>query len=72
MSRISRRLTPPTGRGLCRQHSTSAALLARACWRRRRRDLFPNVLAVDFYRQGDVFRVVDTLNGVGGEPATAR
>ena len=28
------------------------------------RDLPPNVVAVDFYRQGDLFRVVDALNGV--------
>ena len=26
----------------------------------------PNLVAVNFYRRGDVFRVVDTLNGVGG------
>ena len=26
---------------------------------------FPNLVAVDFYRQGDLFGVVDTLNGVG-------
>ena len=24
----------------------------------------PNLLAVNFYRRGDLFRVVDTLNGV--------
>jgi hypothetical protein len=30
----------------------------------RRRDHFPNLVAVNFYRQGDIFRVVDTLNGV--------
>ena len=32
----------------------------------------PNIVAVDFYRQGDVFGAVDTLNGVGGAPAGAR
>ena len=26
---------------------------------------FPNLVAVDFYRQGDLFGVVDTLNGLG-------
>jgi hypothetical protein len=36
---------------------------ARACARLRGRT--PNLLAVDFYRRGDVFRVADTLNGVG-------
>lgn len=25
----------------------------------------PNLVAVNFYKEGDVFRVVDTLNGVG-------
>ena len=29
------------------------------------RDHVPNLVAVNFYRRGDVFRVVDTLNGVG-------
>ncbi len=28
------------------------------------RGLLPNLLAVDFYREGDVFGVADTLNGV--------
>ncbi len=36
---------------------------ARACAALRGR--LPNLLAVDFYRRGDVFRVADTLNGVG-------
>ena len=39
-------------------------LLARARECRRIRGQLPNLLAVDFYRRGDVFRVVDTLNGV--------
>jgi hypothetical protein len=41
-----------------------AALLqrARTCQRIRRR--LPNLVAVDFYRRGDVFGVVDALNGV--------
>jgi hypothetical protein len=34
----------------------------RAC--ERQRDHIPNLVAVDFYRQGDVFKAVDTLNGV--------
>jgi hypothetical protein len=34
----------------------------RACARLRHH--IPNLVAVDFYRQGDVFRVVDALNGV--------
>ncbi len=40
-------------------------LLARARACARLRDRTPNLLAVDFYRRGDVFRVADTLNGVG-------
>ena len=34
----------------------------RAC--ERIRDHLPNLVAVNFYRRGDLFRVVDTLNGV--------
>ncbi len=34
---------------------------ARACQRIRKH--LPNLLAVNFYKEGDVFRVVDTLNG---------
>jgi hypothetical protein len=40
---------------------------ARAC--REQRNRLPNILAVDFYDVGDLFRVVRTLNGIG-EPAT--
>ena len=41
------------------------ALLGRARECRRLREHLPNLVAVDFYRRGDLFRVVDTLNGVG-------
>jgi hypothetical protein len=40
-------------------------LLARLRECRSIRDRFPNLVAVDFYREGDLFRAVDTLNGVG-------
>ena len=40
-------------------------LLARAQTCQRIRDHLPNLLAVNFYKIGDVFRVVDTLNGTG-------
>ena len=40
-------------------------LLRRATTCREIRDRVPNLLAVDFYKRGDLFRVVDTLNGVG-------
>ena len=40
------------------------ALLRRARTCARERGRRPNLLAVDFYERGDLFRVVDTLNGV--------
>jgi hypothetical protein len=40
-------------------------LLARVRECQRVRDHRANLVAVNFYREGDVFRVVDTLNGVG-------
>jgi len=39
------------------------ALLKRARTCRLARDHLPNLVAVDFYEEGDVFGVVDTLNG---------
>jgi hypothetical protein len=39
-------------------------LMRRANECRRIRGLLPNLLAVDFYRRGDVFRVADRLNGI--------
>jgi hypothetical protein len=39
-------------------------LLARARECERIRDHLPNLLAVNFYKRGDVFRVTDTLNGI--------
>jgi hypothetical protein len=39
-------------------------LLARARECRRVRDHLPNLVAVNFYLEGDAFRVVDTLNGL--------
>ncbi|MGE5802067.1 MAG: hypothetical protein ACM358_07400 [Gemmatimonadota bacterium] len=41
-----------------------AALLARARQCRQQRGQLPNILAVDFYDVGDLFRVVRTLNGL--------
>jgi hypothetical protein len=40
-------------------------LLARARECQRIRHHLPNLLAVNFYKEGDLFRVVNTLNGVG-------
>ncbi|MGH7495791.1 MAG: hypothetical protein ACREOO_25825 [bacterium] len=39
-------------------------LLARAQRCRRERGMLPNIVAVDFYRTGDLFKVVETLNGI--------
>ncbi len=39
-------------------------LLRRARECRRLRGKLPNLVAVNFYREGDTFRVVDTLNGL--------
>ena len=30
------------------------------------RDHIPNLVAMNFYKRGDAFRVVDTLNRAGG------
>ena len=39
-------------------------LLRRARECQRLRERFPNLLAVNFYKEGDLFKVVDTLNGL--------
>jgi len=41
-------------------------LLSRARRCARERDAMPNLIAVDFYEEGDLLAVVDELNGVGG------
>jgi hypothetical protein len=46
-------------------------LLGRARRCQRERERRPNLLAVDFYRSGDLFGVVDELNGVR-DPATGK
>ena len=43
-------------------------LLDRAKRCERKRGRFPNVLAVDFWQQGDVFGVTETLNGLSPPP----
>lgn len=48
------------------------ALLARARECRQERGRLPNILAVDFYDVGDLFRVVNTLNGVEEPTRVAR
>ena len=39
-------------------------LLGRARECQKRRGMLPNIVAVDFYRAGDLFGVVDELNGL--------
>jgi hypothetical protein len=39
-------------------------LLKRALACKKQRGMIPNLIAVDFYKTGDLFRVVDALNGV--------
>jgi hypothetical protein len=57
--------TDPTPRpSNARRVNAYATLLARARECRRRRDRLPNLIAVDFYRRGQLFRVVNALNGV--------
>jgi hypothetical protein len=46
-------------------------LLGRARGCERERGMLPNILAVDFYRSGDLFGVVDVLNGVTSISANA-
>ena len=43
-------------------------LLTRARRCEAERGLLPNFIAVNFYDRGDLFRVVDTLNGIPGSP----
>ncbi len=57
--------TSPTPRpSLATVVNARAALLQRAQTCQRLRSHLPNLVAVDFYRRGDVFGVVDALNGV--------
>jgi uncharacterized membrane protein HdeD (DUF308 family) len=57
--------TDPTPRpSNAEQVNAYATLLARARACRRLRGQLPNLIAVDFYRRGRLFQVVNTLNGV--------
>ncbi len=58
--------TPAPRPSLAAIVNARAVLLARAQACRRIRGRLPNLVAVDFYRRGDVLGVVNTLNGVGG------
>jgi hypothetical protein len=59
--------TSPTPRpSLATVVNARSALLERARTCQRIRGHLPNLVAVDFYRRGDLLGVVNTLNGVGG------
>jgi hypothetical protein len=47
-------------------------LLTRALACKKQRKMMPNLVAVDFYRTGDLMRVVDALNGVEAPLAATR
>jgi hypothetical protein len=57
--------TPLPRASLAEVVNAHAALLRRAQECRRIRDRLPNLVAVDFYRRGDVLGVVRALNGLG-------
>jgi hypothetical protein len=57
--------TPVPRASLAAVVNAHAALLARAQACRRIRHRLPNLVAVDFYRRGDVLGVVRALNGIG-------
>jgi hypothetical protein len=57
--------TPPNPRpSIARRVNAFDFLWKRVQRCKRERERFPNMIAVDFYRQGDLFRVVDRLNEV--------
>jgi hypothetical protein len=59
--------TSPTPRpSLARIVNARSALLTRAQTCERIRHRLPNLVAIEFYQEGDVLGVVNTLNGVAG------
>jgi hypothetical protein len=57
--------SPAPRASIAREVNAHDFLTRRITTCRRARGKLPNVVAVDFYRQGDAARVVDELNGVG-------
>jgi hypothetical protein len=55
----------PASRGAARQANAHEFLVGRAERCARERDLVPALVAVDFYKTGDLFRVVEELNAGG-------
>jgi len=57
--------TPPSPKpSMAKKVNAYDFLLARAKESQKQRGLLPNLIAVDFYLTGDIFDVVNTLNGV--------
>ena len=52
----------PASRSAARQINAQPFLLGRAERCERERKLVPTLVAVDFYKSGDLFRVVEELN----------
>jgi hypothetical protein len=52
----------PASRGVARQTNTLEFLIGRAERCARERKLVPNLVAIDFYKTGDLFRAVEELN----------
>ena len=55
--------TPAPRKANAREVNAAGFLDRRLAECRRRRGLLPNLVAVDFYREGDVLAAVDRLNG---------
>ena len=55
----------PASRGAARLTNAREFLLGRAARCAQERGLVPNLVAVDFYKTGDLFRVVEELNADG-------
>ena len=62
--------TPAPKPSMAEQVNAYDALLARAQQCQKERGRLPNIISVDFYDIGDLFRVVRTMNGLSGTKAT--
>jgi len=62
--------TPAPKPSMAEQVNAYDALLARAQQCQKERGRLPNIISVDFYDIGDLFRVVRTMNGLSGTKPT--